>query len=100
MFRQDDEEFSREEREEIFSVLFLDLPWNELARAAVGIDIGCGSGRWSATADRSYREQIKRLKSLYLLIGLRSSSLDWCCPLKPPNWKLKVPFCWHSFEPL
>jgi ubiquinone/menaquinone biosynthesis C-methylase UbiE len=47
-FRQDDEEFSRKDREEIFQSYFSIFPWDELPREALGIDIGCGSGRWSA----------------------------------------------------
>jgi SAM-dependent methyltransferase len=47
-FRQHDEEFSRKDREQIFQSYFSVFPWDELRREAVGIDVGCGSGRWSA----------------------------------------------------
>jgi ubiquinone/menaquinone biosynthesis C-methylase UbiE len=47
-FRQDDKELSRKDREEIFQSYFSIFPWDDLPREAVGIDIGCGSGRWSA----------------------------------------------------
>jgi ubiquinone/menaquinone biosynthesis C-methylase UbiE len=46
-FRQDDNEFSRKDREEIFQTYFAIFPWKDLPREAVGIDVGCGSGRWS-----------------------------------------------------
>jgi SAM-dependent methyltransferase len=45
-FRQD-EALSREDREEIFHAYFSIFPWDDLAPEAVGIDVGCGSGRWS-----------------------------------------------------
>jgi len=35
------------EREEIFAEYFSIFPWDELPPAAVGIDAGCGSGRWA-----------------------------------------------------
>lgn len=47
-FRQNDQELSRKDREEIFQSYFSIFPWDELPRQAVGIDVGCGSGRWSA----------------------------------------------------
>jgi SAM-dependent methyltransferase len=47
-FRQDEEEFSDKDREEIFQSYFSIFPWDDLPREAVGIDVGCGSGRWSA----------------------------------------------------
>jgi SAM-dependent methyltransferase len=47
-FRQGEEELSRQDREEIFQSYFSIFPWDELPRYAVGIDVGCGSGRWSA----------------------------------------------------
>jgi SAM-dependent methyltransferase len=46
-FRQEDNEFSQKDRDEIFRSYFSIFPWNELPRNAVGIDVGCGSGRWS-----------------------------------------------------
>lgn len=47
-FRQTDNELSRTDREEIFHSYFSIFPWDELPHGAVGIDVGCGSGRWSA----------------------------------------------------
>ncbi len=47
-FRQSDQELSRNDREEIFRSYFSIFPWDELPNEPVGIDIGCGSGRWSA----------------------------------------------------
>jgi SAM-dependent methyltransferase len=36
------------ERREIFDDYFSEFPWAQLPAAAVGADIGCGSGRWAA----------------------------------------------------
>jgi SAM-dependent methyltransferase len=46
-FRQSNEEFSLVDREAIFRSYFHIFPWNELPPDPVGIDVGCGSGRWS-----------------------------------------------------
>jgi SAM-dependent methyltransferase len=46
-FRQTDAEFSTVDREAIFQSYFHIFPWNELPPDPVGIDVGCGSGRWS-----------------------------------------------------
>src|ERR1700744_1561402 len=46
-FRQGSEELSKADREAIFDSYFHIFPWNELPPDAVGMDIGCGSGRWS-----------------------------------------------------
>jgi ubiquinone/menaquinone biosynthesis C-methylase UbiE len=46
-FRQDDTEFSAVDREAIFRSYFNIFPWNNLPPDPVGIDVGCGSGRWS-----------------------------------------------------
>jgi ubiquinone/menaquinone biosynthesis C-methylase UbiE len=46
-FRQGEDEFSPADREAIFQSYFHIFPWNELPPDPVGIDIGCGSGRWS-----------------------------------------------------
>jgi SAM-dependent methyltransferase len=35
-------------RAQIFAEYFRIFPWDELARDAVGADVGCGSGRWAA----------------------------------------------------
>lgn len=46
-FRQSETEFSPADREAIFQSYFDIFPWNELPPDPVGIDVGCGSGRWS-----------------------------------------------------
>ena len=46
-FRQSETEFSPADREAIFKSYFHIFPWNELPPAPVGVDVGCGSGRWS-----------------------------------------------------
>ena len=47
-FRQGENELSAADRKAIFESYFRIFPWNELPPNAVGIDVGCGSGRWSA----------------------------------------------------
>ena len=39
-----------EERRQIFQDYFSLFPWDELPEGAVGVDVGCGSGRWAAVA--------------------------------------------------
>src|SRR3979409_1532551 len=46
-FRQNESEFSSADREAIFRSYFHIFPWNELPPNPVGIDVGCGSGRWA-----------------------------------------------------
>jgi ubiquinone/menaquinone biosynthesis C-methylase UbiE len=46
-FRQSETDFSSADREAIFQSYFDIFPWNELPPNSVGIDVGCGSGRWS-----------------------------------------------------
>lgn len=47
-FRQGEESLSREQREAIFADYFRIFPWRLLPPGGgVGIDVGCGSGRWS-----------------------------------------------------
>ena len=47
-FRQGDESLSREQRNTIFDGYFRLFPWNKLPPGGgVGIDAGCGTGRWS-----------------------------------------------------
>lgn len=46
-FRQSENELSPKDREAIFRSYFQIFPWNELPPNPVGIDVGCGSGRWS-----------------------------------------------------
>jgi SAM-dependent methyltransferase len=47
-FRQSENEFSPADREAIFQSYFHIFPWDQLPPDPVGIDVGCGSGRWSA----------------------------------------------------
>ena len=46
-FQQNSSELSAKDREEIFASYFSIFPWAELPADAVGMDVGCGSGRWS-----------------------------------------------------
>jgi SAM-dependent methyltransferase len=46
-FRQSESELSPVDREAIFESYFHIFPWSELPPNPVGIDVGCGSGRWS-----------------------------------------------------
>jgi ubiquinone/menaquinone biosynthesis C-methylase UbiE len=46
-FRQNENEFSPADRQAIFQSYFHIFPWSELPPDPVGIDVGCGSGRWS-----------------------------------------------------
>jgi SAM-dependent methyltransferase len=46
-FQQGETELSSADRQAIFDSYFRIFPWNELPRKSVGIDVGCGSGRWS-----------------------------------------------------
>ncbi|NDC10370.1 MAG: class I SAM-dependent methyltransferase [Oxalobacteraceae bacterium] len=39
---------SHEAREQIFDDYFSIFPWGALPKDAVGVDVGCGSGRWAA----------------------------------------------------
>lgn len=47
VFSQSDDQLKPEERDGIFDAYFHIFPWQRLNRNATGIDIGCGSGRWS-----------------------------------------------------
>ena len=47
-FRQDAGHLSQQQRQEIFDDYFRIFPWHLLPPGGgVGIDIGCGTGRWS-----------------------------------------------------
>ena len=47
-FRQDKDHLSQQQRQEIFDDYFRIFPWHLLPPGGgVGIDIGCGTGRWS-----------------------------------------------------
>lgn len=46
-FQQSERELSAEDRVAIFNSYFDIFPWDRLSSKSVGIDVGCGSGRWS-----------------------------------------------------
>lgn len=46
-FRQSEDEFSPVDREAVFQSYFHIFPWDKLPLDSVGIDVGCGSGRWA-----------------------------------------------------
>lgn len=46
-FRQSNDELSAADRQAIFQSYFHIFPWDDLPSNAIGIDVGCGSGRWS-----------------------------------------------------
>jgi ubiquinone/menaquinone biosynthesis C-methylase UbiE len=46
-FRQSEAELTAVDREAIFHSYFQIFPWSELSSDSVGVDVGCGSGRWS-----------------------------------------------------
>lgn len=46
-FRQDTDHLSPQQRQEIFDDYFRIFPWHLLPPGGVGIDVGCGTGRWS-----------------------------------------------------
>src|SRR5579872_800706 len=45
-FKQGDAELDAAERRQLFDEYFRLFPWSELPKDAVGLDAGCGSGRW------------------------------------------------------
>lgn len=49
-FRQSERDLSAADRKAIFESYFQIFPWDALRPDAVGMDVGCGSGRWSAMA--------------------------------------------------
>lgn len=46
-FRQSDDALSVEDRAAIFESYFHIFPWDRLRADCTGMDVGCGSGRWS-----------------------------------------------------
>jgi ubiquinone/menaquinone biosynthesis C-methylase UbiE len=46
-FQQDERHLSASEREAMFQSYFRIFPWERLPDNPVGLDVGCGSGRWS-----------------------------------------------------
>lgn len=68
-FRQDEESLSRDQRAAIFDSYFHIFPWHLLPPGGgVGMDIGCGSGRWSVMV-------APRVAHLHLL-DVSSEALD------------------------
>ena len=47
-FSQGETELSMGDRQAIFESYFRIFPWNELPADPIGLDVGCGSGRWAA----------------------------------------------------
>lgn len=45
--RFNQEKLGEAQRKEIFDDYFSIFPWDRLPRGAVGVDVGCGSGRWA-----------------------------------------------------
>ena len=45
--RFDQSALAGEELQAMFDDYFSIFPWNKVSKTAVGIDIGCGSGRWA-----------------------------------------------------
>jgi ubiquinone/menaquinone biosynthesis C-methylase UbiE len=46
-FRQGEEDLSASDRVSMFNCYFHIFPWEKLSSASIGLDAGCGSGRWS-----------------------------------------------------
>lgn len=46
-FRQGERDLSDTDRAAIFNDYFAIFPWERLASQSIGMDVGCGSGRWS-----------------------------------------------------
>jgi SAM-dependent methyltransferase len=46
-FTQNEDEFSQQDRIAIFESYFRIFPWSELPPNPQGLDVGCGTGRWS-----------------------------------------------------
>jgi SAM-dependent methyltransferase len=45
--RFDQSQLSESERQAIFDGYFAIFPWDRIGKSAIGLDIGCGSGRWA-----------------------------------------------------
>lgn len=48
--RFDQSQLSAEEARQVFEAYFAVVPWERLPAEAIGLDIGCGSGRWARLA--------------------------------------------------
>lgn len=59
-FPQSEDRLTPAERKTLFETYFRIFPWERLPADAVGLDAGCGSGRWSA-------EVARRVKHLHVL---------------------------------
>ncbi len=46
-FRQGERELSNADRQAIFKDYFAIFPWDRVTTQSIGMDVGCGSGRWS-----------------------------------------------------
>ncbi len=46
-FRQGEDDWSASDRAAIFDCYFHIFPWDRLPASSTGMDVGCGSGRWS-----------------------------------------------------
>jgi len=46
-FPQTERELTAEQRARMFADYFDIFPWNALPQGAIGVDVGCGSGRWA-----------------------------------------------------
>src|SRR5258708_38273181 len=67
--RFDQSELSEQELQQLFAGYFDIFPWHDLPAEAVGIDFGCGRGRWA----RLGAPRIGRL----LCFDPRSGAADW-----------------------
>jgi ubiquinone/menaquinone biosynthesis C-methylase UbiE len=66
-FRQDETALAPEERERLYRAYFGIFPWEALPNGGgTGVDVGCGSGRWSALV-------APRVKHLHLLDASREA---------------------------
>ena len=46
-FTQSERELTAEQRARMFADYFDIFPWSALPQDAIGVDVGCGSGRWA-----------------------------------------------------
>ena len=57
-FDQSEAELSMADREAIFASYFNIFPWNELPPDPIGLDVGCGSGRWAVRENSRYHDAV------------------------------------------
>lgn len=78
-FRQDADHLSQQQRQEIFDDYFRIFPWHLLPPGGgVGIDVGCGTGRWSMLV-------APRVEHLHLLDASADALAVAKANLKPAN---------------